>query len=81
MGSDFSLNIETTASEQPEQELDIFAAAYDRYQRTIGVVNNYTSRGHLVKAGESLLEISQWLLENVDALSKVSLVELAQLNG
>lgn len=66
-------NVETAASEQPEEELDTFAAAYDRYQRNIGVINDQTSKGHLIKAGESLLEISHWLSENVDALSEVTL--------
>ncbi|KAL9132359.1 MAG: hypothetical protein Q9175_006466 [Cornicularia normoerica] len=68
MGSDFHPNIETAASEQPEDEANTFAAAYNRYQSTIEVVNDHTSRGHLIKARESLLEVSQWLSENVDAL-------------
>ena len=66
-------DIEAEASEQPEEEPIIFAAAYDRYQRTIGAINDHTSRGHLVKAGESLLDISQWLSRSVDALSEVTL--------
>lgn len=77
MGPDLDLNIETAASEQPEEELDILAASSDRCQRTIGIVNDYTSRGHLVKAGECLLEMSQWLSENLDALSEATL-ELPQ---
>lgn len=68
VGPDVNPNVETAASEQPEEELDTFAAAYDRYQRNIGVINDQTSKGHLIKAGESLLEISHWLSENVDAL-------------
>ena len=80
MGPDFNMHIETAASEQVEDESDIFAAASDRCQGTIGVVNNYTSRGHLIKAGESLLEMSQWLSENLDALSEVTL-ELPQFRG
>ena len=77
MGPDLDLNIEAAASEQPEEESDILAATSDRCQRTIGIVNDYTSRGHLVKAGECLLEMSQWLSENLDALSEVTL-ELPQ---
>lgn len=80
MGPDVNPKIETAASEEPEEESDIFAAAYDRYQRTIGVVNDLTSRGHLINAGESLLEISQWLSKNVDALSEV-IPELRQSQG
>ena len=80
MGSDFHPNIETAASEQPEDEANTFAAAYNRYQSTIEVVNDHTSRGHLIKARESLLEVSQWLSENVDALSEVTR-ELRQIQG
>lgn len=80
MGPDFNPNIETVASEQPENEPDTFAAAYDRYQRIIGLVNDHTSRGHLIKAGEALLEVSRWLSENVDALSEVTL-KLWQIHG
>ena len=71
LGPDFNPNSETAAPEQPEEESDIFNATYDRYLRSIEGVNGYTSRGHLIKAGESLLAISKWLAENVDALSKV----------
>lgn len=80
MGPEFNLNIETAASEQAEEESDIFAAAYERCQRTFGSVNDHTSRGHLIRAGESLLEISRWLPENVDALSEV-ILELWQIQG
>lgn len=80
MGPDFNLNIETAAPEQAEGESDIFAAAYERCQRTFGAVNDHTSRGYLIRAGESLLKISQWLPENVDALSEVFL-ELRQIQG
>lgn len=68
IGPDFDPNIETAATEQPEKEPDTFAAAKDRFQRNIELVNDYTSRGHLIKAGEVMLEVSQWLSENVDAL-------------
>lgn len=73
MGPDFNLNIETAASEQAEEESDIFAAAYERCQRTFGLVNDHTSRGRLIRAGESLLEMSRWLPENVDVLSELIL--------
>ena len=72
MGQDFNPNIGPAASEQPEEEPDTFASDYDRYQRTIEIINDHTSRGYLIKAGESLLEASQWLSENVDALSEVA---------
>ncbi|CAD6592491.1 MAG: hypothetical protein ASARMPRED_006310 [Alectoria sarmentosa] len=68
MGPDFNPNIETPTSEQPEKEPDTVAATYDRYQKTIEVVNDHTSRGHLIRAGKALLEVSQWLSENVDVL-------------
>ena len=80
MGPDINLNIETADSDQAEEESDIFAAAYDRCQRTFGIVNDHTSRGHLIKAGELLLELSRWLPENVDALSEV-ILELRQIQG
>lgn len=80
IGPDLDPNIVTAASEQPEKELDTSAAARDRIQRNIEVVNDYTSRGHLIKAGEALLEVSQWLSENVDALSEV-ILELQQIQG
>ena len=80
MGPDFNPEIETTGSGDPEEGSDMFAAAYDRYERTVGVVNDHTSRGHLIKAGESLLEISRWLSGNVDALSEVTL-ELRRIHG
>ena len=73
MGPEFNPNIATAASEQPEEESGTFAAAYNRYKRSIGTVNDHTSRGHLIKAGESLLEVSKWLSENVDVLSEVNL--------
>ena len=73
MGSDIPPSIETAASEKPEEEPRIFTAAYNRYWSAIEVVNDRTSSGHLIKAGELLLEISQWLSENVDALSEVAL--------
>ena len=73
MGSDFPPTIETAASEKPEEESHIFTAAYNRYRSAIELVNDRTSSGHLIKAGELLLEISQWLSENVDALSEVVL--------
>ena len=73
MGSDFPPTIETATSEKPEEESHIFTAAYNRYRSAIELVNDRTSSGHLIKAGELLLEISQWLSENVDALSEVVL--------
>ena len=73
MGADFNPNIENAASEQPEEEPNVSAAAYNRYQRTIEKVNDHTSRGHLIKAGELLLEISRWLSENLDSLSEAIL--------
>ena len=73
MGADFHPTVENAASEQPEEEPNIFAAAYNRYQRTIEIVNDHTSKGYLVKAGELLLEISRWLSENLDSLSEVNL--------
>lgn len=80
MGPEINPNIGTSASEQPEKESDTYAAAYDWYRRSIGTVNDHTSRGHLIKAGELLLEVSQWLSENVDALSEV-LLQLPQIEG
>ena len=79
MGADFNPNTETAASEQPEEESDPVATAYVRWKRTIGVVNDHTSKGRLIKAGQSLLEVSQWLSENVDALSKGTLKATADL--
>ena len=80
MGADFSPNVENTVSEQPEEDSNVLAAAYNRYQRTIEIVNDHTSRGYLIKAGELLLEISRWLSENLDSLSEVTL-ELRQIQG
>lgn len=77
MGPEFNPNIATAASEQPEEESGTFAAAYNRYKRSLGTVNDHTSKGHLINAGESLLEVSKWLSENVDVLSEVNL-ELRQ---
>lgn len=77
MGADFNSNAETAASEQPGEESDTFTAAYDRYEKTIGVVNDHTSKGNLIKAGESLLEFSQWMSEHVDALSEVTIRAMA----
>ena len=74
IGQDFDPNIEAAAaSEPPEEESDTFAAAYDRYRRNVEIVNDHTSTGHLIEAGESLREVSHWLSENVDALREVTL--------
>ena len=73
MGQGFNPNIERVAPEQPEVESDTFPTDYDRFQKTIEIVNDHTFRGHLIKAGKSLLEASQWLSENVEALSEVAL--------
>ncbi len=80
MEPDFNPNVETAATEQPDEEPTIFAAAYNRYQRTVELVTDRISRGYLVKAGESLLGVSRWLSENMDALSEVTL-ELWQARG
>lgn len=80
IGPDFNPSMETAASGQSEEESAKFDAAYDRYQRAIRAVNDHTFRGHLIKAGELLLEVSQWLSDNVDALRKM-ILELQQIQG
>ena len=72
-GSEYNPDIETAASGQLEEETNVSTAAYDRYQRAIAAVNDYTSRGYLMKAGESLLDVSQWLSQSADVLSEVAL--------
>lgn len=81
IGPEFNPSIETAASGQSEEEESgKFEAAYDRYQRAIRAVNDHTSRGDLTKAGELLLEVSQWLSDNVDALREM-ILELRQIQG
>lgn len=67
---EFSQNAGATASEQPEDESDTYERAYDRYQRALRVTNDHTSKGRLIEAGQSLLDISRWLSNNVITLSE-----------
>lgn len=72
MGPGFSPSMATATSEQPDEDSDTVTAAYDPYWSMVGVVNDRISRGHLIEARESLRQLSQWLSDNVDALSEMT---------
>lgn len=60
---------QTSASAEPEQrQPDRYDVLYDQYRRVLRETNENASRGRLVQAGESLLEISDWLLSNAEGL-------------
>ncbi|EYE90552.1 uncharacterized protein EURHEDRAFT_549225 [Aspergillus ruber CBS 135680] len=42
--------------------------AYSQYQRAIRATLDYSREGRLVKAGQSILEISEWILTNAEQL-------------
>ena len=59
----------TTESAQLQQrQPDRYDVFYNQYRRALRETNENTSRGRLVQAGESLLEISEWLLGNAEGL-------------
>lgn len=61
-----------SAEEHPENEPDVAAENNDRYYRAIGETNHSTSRGLLVEAGKSLMEISAWLSMNAVRLGRLT---------
>jgi len=61
-----------SAEEHPEAEPDIAAETNDRYYRAIGETNHNTSRGMLVEAADSLMQISDWLLKNAVRLGRLT---------
>ncbi|KAL9044915.1 MAG: hypothetical protein Q9214_001980 [Letrouitia sp. 1 TL-2023] len=65
----------TTAAdvaEQQEQDSSAFDVAYNQYQEALKQTFEYSSKGRLAEAGQSLLEISEWLLGHASELGLVS---------
>lgn len=63
----------TAESTEPQQrQPDRYDVFYNRYRRALRETNENASRGRLVQAGESLLEISEWLLSNAEGLGMLS---------
>ena len=58
----------TESAESEQRPPDRFDFFYSQYRRALKETNENTSRGRLVEAGESLLELSTWLLGNVENL-------------
>lgn len=71
MPPDFAQTGSAEGPEQQEQEIDIAAENNDRYYRAIGETNHSTSMGMLVEAGDSLLQVSDWLLTNAVRLGRL----------
>ena len=60
------------SSDSQQRQPDRYDEFYNQYRRALRDTNENASRGRLVEAGESLLEISEWLLGNAEGLGKVS---------
>lgn len=65
---DFQQGSGTEAAESEPKPPDRFDFFYSQYQRGLKETNENAARGRLVEAGETLLEISGWLLGNVENL-------------
>jgi len=61
-----------SAEEHPRTESDVATENNDRYYRAIGETNQSTSRGMLVQAANSLMQISHWLLTNAVRLGRLA---------
>lgn len=60
----------TDVAEQQEQDSSTFDVAYNQYQEALKQTFEYTSKGRLAEAGQSLLEISEWLLGHASELGR-----------
>ncbi|KAL8679243.1 MAG: hypothetical protein Q9186_004485, partial [Xanthomendoza sp. 1 TL-2023] len=59
-------------AEQQEEENANLAEAYNDYEEALKATFEKTSKGRLIEAGRSLLEISEWLLGHTKELGLVS---------
>ncbi|KAL8813107.1 MAG: hypothetical protein Q9223_000633 [Gallowayella weberi] len=59
-------------AEQQEEESANLADEYNNYQEALKATFEKTSKGRLIEAGRSLLEISEWLLGHTKELGLVS---------
>ncbi|KAL9610329.1 MAG: hypothetical protein Q9167_004960 [Letrouitia subvulpina] len=55
-------------AEQQEQDSSTFDMAYNQYQEALKQTFEYSSKGRLPEAGQSLLEITEWLLGHASEL-------------
>ncbi len=62
------------SEENAGQGTDPAADNTDRYYRALGETNYNTSRGMLIEAGNSLLQITDWLLGNAVRLGQFSII-------
>ena len=53
-----------------QRQSDRYEGFYNQYRRALRDTNENASRGRLIEAGESLLEISSWLLGNAEGLGE-----------
>ena len=74
MDPEFPQSSEAEPSEIQQRPPDQYDVFYSQYQRALRVTNENAARGRLVEAGESLLEISEWLLGNAEGLGKLAKV-------
>ena len=69
---DFTQPAAPESADPQQRQPDRYDVFYSQYRRALRDTNENTSRGRLVEAGESLLEISEWLLGNAEGLGKFS---------
>ena len=62
----------TNSTDVAQRQPDRYDVLYDQYRRALRETNENSSRGRLLQAGESLLEISDWLLGNAEGLGMSS---------
>ena len=68
--SDFVQPETPTVADPIQQQADRYDVLFNQYRRALRETNDNASRGRLVQAGESLLEISEWLLGNAEGLGR-----------
>ena len=75
MTSDFGQASGSGIATEGDMEIDIAAQNNGRFYRAIGETNHSTQRGMLVQAGQSLIQISDWLLTNAVRLGLLFAME------
>ena len=68
--TDFTPTANDEPAESEQRQPDRFDVFYSQYRRVLKETNDNASRGRLIEASESLLELSSWLLGNVENLGK-----------
>ena len=76
---DFAQPATPSVIDPTQRQVDRYDAFYNQYRRALRETNQNASRGRLVEAGESLLEISQWLLGNAEGLGTFARMSIHDL--